>query len=324
MHIRSCADNACSEQRSIEFRTSPSSIPNATITKILSNDTSSIHLEWTFPRPEELVDLGLQFEVRVSNNGVFRIITTEKLTLTLNNLSSGTDYVVEVRPSLKIVPGRRKYGSAATAVVSTWPLVPLPPTLSISGFENAADVVAVSWIFVNSTVGHVEVATNSSDFTKCETSASCDLVVLSGWNTSSKAGFIKLSNLSPHETHIVDVRGCNNHGCGSPTRVCVTTGLTEPSEPLDLHLETEGNMRALLSWKPPGQPGGPVAGYLVSWECGNSATIAATTSECFFIIYGLPTHPQECSFSVSAYHEGNNGAELRGKPATLATQWPRG
>ncbi|XP_077528337.1 phosphatidylinositol phosphatase PTPRQ-like [Haemaphysalis longicornis] len=168
----------------------------------------------------------------------------------------------------------------------------------------------------------LRVATNSSDFVNCTTLSDCELVVLYGWNSSFKSGFVEISGLKPYENHIIDLRGCNEHGCGHSSRVHVTTGLLEPSEPLELNLDTEDNVEALLSWKAPLEPGGPITGYLVSWKCGNGSTMAATSTECSLVVNGLPTDPQECSFSVSAFHVGNDGEELRGKPATLTTLYP--
>lgn len=323
VHIRACAAETCSEKTSATFRTTPSSVPTAVITRIFSNDTSSIHVEWSVPRPEDWLDLGLQFEVRAYKNGVFRLIRTNEKALTISDLSSNAQYAVEVRPSLEVAPGRRKYGNPARATVRTWLLVPLPPTLSIKGYENSPDAAAVAWVFVNSTVGHVQVATNSSAFVDCQTLPDCDIVVLRGSNSSFEAGFVKISGLIPHKTYAVSLRGCNNHGCGYPTIIHVTTGISVPSEPLDLHRTPEDGVTALLEWKPPLQPNGPLTGYLVSWECVDGSTMAATTTGCNFTVTGLPTHPQECFFSVSAYHVGDDGEELRGKPATLTRQWPR-
>ncbi|XP_077528013.1 uncharacterized protein LOC144139577 [Haemaphysalis longicornis] len=322
MHIRACTDDACSKQISMAFRTTLSRIPNATITRIFANDANSIHLEWSIPRSEELIHLGLKFEVRVYNNGVFRLISTAEMALKLTDLSSSVEYQVEVRPSLEVLPGRRKYGNPDRATVRTWPLVLLPPTLSINGFKNGLDVMAVSWIFVNSTVLNVEVAINSSDFVKCGTSSACDLVVLYGWNSSFKAGFIKISKLKVYDTCAIDMRGCNNHGCGDPTTINVTTGISEPSEPVDLQLGAEDNVTAILTWKPPLKLAGPLTGYLVSWDCGNGYSMAATTSEGCLTVSGLGTHILECSFAVSAYHVGDDGEELRGKPATITRLSP--
>lgn len=252
----------------------------------------------------------------------FRLVKTTDLALRITNLTPGAEYQVEIRPSLEIAEGMRKYANPATAVVSTWSLAPLPPNLSTTGFETAAGVVAVSWVFLNSTVERVEVATNSSDFANCETLPGCNVVVRNDWNASFEAGFIKISGLTPNEAYFIDLRGCNNHGCGDPTRLHVTTGLSVPSEPVDLQLVSEGNQTALLTWSPPLEPGGPITGYLISWECVNGSTMAATTTNTFLIIPGPVAHLQECTFAVAAYHVSDGGEELRGKPATLTAQLP--
>ncbi|KAH9364915.1 hypothetical protein HPB48_000635 [Haemaphysalis longicornis] len=121
VHIRSCLADACSDATTTVFKTSPSSIPTPFITTIFSNDTSSIHMEWSFRRPIERPDLDPQFEVRVGTNGIFEIIKTTGMALTVTDLSAGTEYEVEVRQSLKVAPELRKYGNPARAVVRTWP-----------------------------------------------------------------------------------------------------------------------------------------------------------------------------------------------------------
>ncbi|XP_077527420.1 uncharacterized protein LOC144138817 [Haemaphysalis longicornis] len=320
VRLLACAIDGCSDESSMTFRTPPSSIPAAIITKIFAKGTSSIYIEWSFNRPEDWLEFDLHFQVRAHNNGFFRLITTTELALTISDLTAGTEYRVEVRPSLQVSPGRRQYGIPTGAVVSTWPLVPRPPTLTTKGFTNAPGVVALSWVFVNSTVVDVEVAINSSEFVNCTLLSSCEVVILGGWNSSFKAGFVKISGLNANTDYAVDLRGCNDHGCGYATRVYVTTGISAPSEPLELHLDTEGNMTVVLAWEPPAEPAGPLEGYMVSWECDDGSTMAATTTECFLILQGLQTQYQGCSFSVSAYHVGGNGEELYGNPATLTAQ----
>ncbi|XP_077527275.1 uncharacterized protein LOC144138731 [Haemaphysalis longicornis] len=322
VHIRTCLADACSDATTTVFKTSPSSIPTPFITTIFSNDTSSIHVEWSFRRPIERPDLDPQFEVRVGTNGIFEVIKTTGMALTVTNLSDGTEYEVEVRQSLKVAPELRKYSNPARAVVRTWPKVPLAPTLSTKGFENAPDVVSVSWVFVNSSITDVEVGVNSSEFVSCKTMPDCDIDVLHGSNSSFKAGFVQLSGLRPYETYNIVLRGSNDHGCGDATNVILTTSISVPSEPLNLHVSTVDNVTADLDWEPPEEPAGPLTGYLVSWECDTGRPMAATTTEGFFAVPGLTTTPQNCSFSVSAYNVDDDGEQLYGKSATLTAEWP--
>lgn len=323
VRVKACAAKACSEETSTVFRTPPSAIPRVVVTSIFSNDSSSVHLEWNSTLPQEAPELSPEFEVKVKRNGFYRVIRTVEKTLTIGSLSSGTQYEVEVQPSLEMPPGKREYGHVTTATISTWPLVPLAPTLSMDGFQTAPDLVAVSWTFFNSSVTHVEVATNYSNWVKCGSTASCDFIVLHGWNASFKTGFVRISGLDPYETYSVSVKGCNQHGCGDPTTLDVSTAASEPSEPLDLSLNATENISGYLTWNAPEKPAGPLTGYIVSWLCEHGDQMAATTPDTFLLVPGLPTDAQECTFSVSAYNVAKAGRELRSKPATLTTRWPK-
>ncbi|XP_077527556.1 uncharacterized protein LOC144138912 [Haemaphysalis longicornis] len=323
VHIRACAANSCSGDVSTTFSTSPSLIYTPSILT-LSSDTTSIYLEWRFPHHEQWLRLGLLFQVRTYDKKFFRLITTAETALTITNLTSGTEYTIELRPFLEVAPDKQKYGYPARAVVSTWPLVPLAPTLSAKRFKTALTVLALSWSFSNSTILHVEVSTNSSDFVNCEDLPSCDVVRLQSSNASFKAGFLKISGLNPYEAYAVDLRGCNEHGCGNSTRVHLPAGVSEASAPLLLQLSAINNATAHLCWQQPAETGGKVTGYLVSWKCENGFTTAATTTDWCVTAANLPTDPQECIFSVSAYNVADDGEELYGKPTTLTTQWPQG
>ncbi|XP_077527555.1 uncharacterized protein LOC144138911 [Haemaphysalis longicornis] len=317
VHLRACAANACSQDQSTLLRTPPSTIPAPIITNIFSNTSNSISLEWSSLNPQVMLNADLEFQVRVYKDNFFQLIQTTQSAITISNLGSSTEYTVEVRASLLVAPERRKYSKPAKTVITTRPLVALPPTLSTKGFETAPDVIAVSWSFVNSSVENVEVATNGSSFINCKTSSTCDLVVLHGWNSSLIAGFVKISGLSPYQTYILSLRGCNYHGCGEATTVDVTTGISEPSEPFDLQVSPVDNSTVTFEWQPPIEPAGPLTGYLVSWQCENGPIMAATTFQCFLTIPDLPPQLDECSFSVCAYNEEEDGGELYGKTATL-------
>ncbi|XP_037516639.2 uncharacterized protein LOC119393599 [Rhipicephalus sanguineus] len=219
-------------------------------------------------------------------------------------------------------PGKREYGSPAVASISTWPLVPLAPTLSTKGFETAPKIAVVSWTFLNSTVTHIEVATNYSGWVNCENSTQCEVVVLHGWNSSFKAGFLRISELRPDTVFSLSVRGCNDLGCGNNGTVVISTDMSEPSEPISLTVDAITNGSARLNWKAPEESGGPLSGYVVSWQCDQDHLMAATTHEPFLVIPGFPAAAQECTFSVSAFNAASAERQLRGKSATLTTPWP--
>ncbi|XP_077539959.1 uncharacterized protein LOC144152539 [Haemaphysalis longicornis] len=323
VRVKACAAKACSEETSTVFRTPPAAVPRVVVTSIFSNDSSSVHLEWNFTLPRPAPELNPEFEVKVKKNGSYRVIRTVEKRIAIGNLSSGTDYEVEVQPSLEMSPGKREYGHATAATISTWPLVPLAPTLSLDGFRTAPDLVAVSWTFFNSSVTHVEVATNQSSWAKCDGTSNCDFTVLHGWNASFKTGFVKISGLDPYETYVVGVKGCNQHGCGAPTTVNVSTAESEPSEPVDLSLNATEDLWGYLTWNAPERPAGPLSGYIVSWLCEHGDQMAARTRDTSLLVSDLPSDGQECTFSVSAYNVAKAGRELRGKPATLTTRWPK-
>ncbi|XP_070384745.1 uncharacterized protein [Dermacentor albipictus] len=305
------------------FNAKDSTIPTPIITTILSNDTRSLYLEWNITLLRHAPELNPEFEVTVKTNGFYRLVHTVEKAITIGNLSSGAEYEVQVLLSLERTPGKREYGRPASATVSTWPLVPLAPTLSTRGFQSTPDIAAVSWIFLNSTVTHVEVSTNYSNWVNCENSTECDEVVLHGWNSSFKAGYVRLSDLRPHTTYSLSVRGCNNLGCGDANTVDIATDMSEPSKPSGLTVNaTEDGSSAHLEWKAPDEPRGPLTGYVVSWQCDQDHLMAATTDQSFLAIPGLPARAQECSFSVSAFNMATDERQLRGKSATLTIPWP--
>ncbi|XP_049517532.1 uncharacterized protein LOC125943142 [Dermacentor silvarum] len=294
------------------------SISTPVITTILSNDTSSLYLAWNITLPSNTPELNPEFNVRVKTNGFYRLVHTVEKTIRIADLSSGTEYEVEVLLCLERTPGKRECGRPAKATISTWPLVPLAPTLSTRGFQSTPDIAAVSWRFFNSTVTHVEVARNYSNWVNCENSTECDEVVLHGWNSSFKAGYVKISALIPHTTYSLSVRGCNDLGCGDANTVVITTDMSEPSEPISLTVNaTEDGTSVQLEWKAPEEPGGPLTGYVVSWQCDQDHLMAATTDKSFFTIPGLPSAVQECTFSVSAFNEASDERQLHGNAATL-------
>ncbi|XP_075542836.1 uncharacterized protein LOC142576546 isoform X2 [Dermacentor variabilis] len=310
-------------ETSVTVETTPLDIPTPIITTILSNDTSSIYLEWNIILPRHAPELNPEFEVKVKTNGFFRLVQTVEKAITIGDLSSGAEYEVQVLLSLERTPGKRQYGRPARATVSTWPLVPLAPTLSTRGFQSGPDIAIVSWSFFNSTVTHVEVSTNYSNWLNCADSMVCDEVVLHGWNSSFKAGFVKISELRPHTTYSLTVRGCNDLGCGDENTVVITTDMSEPSEPISLTVNaSDDGTSAMLEWKAPDEPKGPLTGYVVSWQCDQDHLMTDTTEESFFAIAGLPAAAQECTFSVSAFNVATDERQLRGKPATLVTPWP--
>ncbi|KAL1418354.1 hypothetical protein MTO96_005730 [Rhipicephalus appendiculatus] len=300
VEVKACGTKACSSEATLLLTTPPSAIPTPDITKILSNDTSSLYLEWNFTLPLQTTDLSPEFEVRVERNGFYRLVHTLEKAITIGNLSSGTEYEVEVVLSLERTPGMREYGSPARATISTWPLVPLAPTLSTKGFETAPDVAVVSWTFLNSTVAYVEVATNHSSWVNCENSTECDVVVLHGWNSSYKEGFdvVIIAQWSSALTFQSRV-----------SLQALTVNATEDDS-------------AYVEWKSPNEPGGPLTGYVVSWQCDQGHLMAATTVQSFLIIPGLPDAARECTFSVSAFNVADGGRQLRGKSASLTTPWP--
>uniref|UniRef100_A0A131YM86 Neural cell adhesion molecule 2 n=1 Tax=Rhipicephalus appendiculatus TaxID=34631 RepID=A0A131YM86_RHIAP len=322
VEVKACGTKACSSEATLLLTTPPSAIPTPDITKILSNDTSSLYLEWNFTLPLQTTDLSPEFEVRVERNGFYRLVHTLEKAITIGNLSSGTEYEVEVVLSLERTPGMREYGSPARATISTWPLVPLAPTLSTKGFETAPDVAVVSWTFLNSTVAYVEVATNHSSWVNCENSTECDVVVLHGWNSSYKEGFVRIPELKPYTTYSLSVKGCNDLGCGDYSTVVISTDISEPSEPTSLTVNATEDDSAYVEWKSPNEPGGPLTGYVVSWQCDQGHLMAATTVQSFLIIPGLPDAARECTFSVSAFNVADGGRQLRGKSASLTTPWP--
>ncbi|XP_037560283.1 fibronectin-like [Dermacentor silvarum] len=321
--VKACGSEVCSSETNTTFTTPPSAIPTPVITTVLSNDTSSLYLEWNIKLPRHAPELNPEFEVTVKANGFHRLIQTVEKAITIGDLTSGAEYEVQVLLSLERTPGKREYGRPARAIVSTWPLVPLAPTLSTRGFQSAPDIVAVSWSFLNSTVTHVEVATNYSNWVNCENSTVCDEVVLHGWNSSFKAGFVRISELRPHTTYSLSVKGCNDLGCGDANTVVITTDMSEPSEPSGLTVNaTVDGTSAHLEWKAPDEPGGPLTGYVVSWQCDQDHLMAASTDESFFTVPGLPSTAQECTFSVSAFNKASDERQLRGKSTTLTTPWP--
>ncbi|XP_037509405.2 uncharacterized protein LOC119386130 [Rhipicephalus sanguineus] len=322
VEVKACGTKVCSSEATLLFTTPPSAIPTPLITTILSNDTSSLYLEWNFTLPLQTIDLSPEFEVRVKRNGFYRLVRTLEKAAMIRDLSSGTEYEVEVLLSLERTPGMREYGSPARATISTWPLVPLAPTLSTKGYETAPDVAVVSWTFVNSTVTHVELATNYSSWVNCENSMDCDVFAFHGWNSSFKEGFVRISELNPHTTYSLSVKGCNDLGCGDNNTVVITTDISEPGEPTSLTVNATESDSAYLEWKTPNEPGGPLTGYVVSWQCDQGHLMAATTDESFLTIPGLPNVAQECTFSVSAFNTAKGERELRGKSATLTTPWP--
>ncbi|XP_075542830.1 uncharacterized protein LOC142576546 isoform X1 [Dermacentor variabilis] len=321
--VKACGVDVCSAETNMAFTTPLSDIPTPIITTILSNDTSSIYLEWNIILPRHAPELNPEFEVKVKTNGFFRLVQTVEKAITIGDLSSGAEYEVQVLLSLERTPGKRQYGRPARATVSTWPLVPLAPTLSTRGFQSGPDIAIVSWSFFNSTVTHVEVSTNYSNWLNCADSMVCDEVVLHGWNSSFKAGFVKISELRPHTTYSLTVRGCNDLGCGDENTVVITTDMSEPSEPISLTVNaSDDGTSAMLEWKAPDEPKGPLTGYVVSWQCDQDHLMTDTTEESFFAIAGLPAAAQECTFSVSAFNVATDERQLRGKPATLVTPWP--
>ncbi|XP_049516374.1 uncharacterized protein LOC119437297 isoform X2 [Dermacentor silvarum] len=321
--VKACGAEVCSSETNTTFTTPPAAIPTPVITTVLSNDTSSLYLEWNIKLPRHAPELNPEFEVTVKANGFHRLIQTVEKAITIGDLASGAEYEVQVLLSLERTPGKREYGRPARATISTWPLVPLAPTLSTRGFQSAPDIAAVSWNFLNSTVTHVEVATNYSNWVNCENSTVCDEVVLHGWNSSFKAGFVRISELRPHTTYSLSVKGCNDLGCGDANTVVITTDMSEPSRPSSMTLNAaEDGTSAHLEWKAPDEPGGPLTGYVVSWQCDQDHLMAATTDESFFTVLGLPAAAKECTFSVSAFNVASDERELRGKYATLATPWP--
>ncbi|XP_075542792.1 receptor-type tyrosine-protein phosphatase F-like [Dermacentor variabilis] len=323
VEVKACGAEVCSTETSTTFITPPSAIPTPMIITILSNDTSSLYLEWNITFLRHAPELNPEFEVAVKANGFYRLVHTVEKAIKIGNLSSGTEYEVQVLLSLERTPGKREYGRPARATVTTWLLVPLAPTLSTRGFQSTPDIAAVSWRFLNSTVTHVEVATNYSNWVNCENSTECDEVVLHGWNSSFKAGYVRISNLRPHTTYSLSVRGCNNLGCGDANTVVITTDMSEPSEPTRLTVNaTEDGSSAHLEWKAPDEPRGPLTGYVVSWQCDQDHLMAATTDQSFYAIPGLPAGAQECSFSVSAFNVATDERQLRGKSATLMMPWP--
>ncbi|XP_072144955.1 uncharacterized protein [Dermacentor andersoni] len=298
-------------------------IPTPVITTILSNDTSSLYLEWNITLPRHARELNPEFEVRVKTNGLYRHVHTVEKAIKIENLSSGAEYEVQVLLSLERTPGKRERGRPARATISTWPLVPLAPTLSTRGFQSTPDIVALSWTFLNSTITHVEVATNYSNWVNCENSTECDAVVLHGWNSSFKAGYVRISELRPHTTYSLSVRGCNDLGCGDANTAIITTDMSEPSEPTRLTVNAaEDGSSAQLEWKAPDEPRGPLTGYVVSWQCDQDHLMAAITDQSFFAIPGIPDVAQECTFSVSAFNVASDERELHGNSAILTMPWP--
>ncbi|KAL3172258.1 hypothetical protein MRX96_013232 [Rhipicephalus microplus] len=322
VEVKACGTNACSSEATLLFTTPPSAIPTPVITKILSNDTSSLYLEWNFTLPLQTPDLSPEIEVKVERKGISRLVRTLEKAVTIGNLSSGTEYEVEVVLSLERKPGNREYGSPARATVTTWPLVPLAPTLSTKGFQTAPDVAVVSWVFLNSTVTHVEVTTNYNSWVNCDNSTECDVVVMHGWNSSYKEGFVRIPELKPYTTYFLSAKGCNNLGCGDNSTVVITTDISNPSEPTSLRLNVTEDDSAYVEWKAPNEPRGPLTGYIVSWHCDQGHQMAATTDDSFIFIPGLPSVAQECVISVSAFNTAKDGRQLRGISAKLRTPWP--
>ncbi|XP_054919332.2 uncharacterized protein [Dermacentor andersoni] len=321
--VKACGVEVCSTETNMTFTTPPSAIPTPIITTILSNDTNSLYLEWNITLPRHAAELNPEFEVKVKTNGFYRLVQTVEKAITIGNLSSDTEYEVQVLLSLETTPGKRQYGRPARATVNTWPLVPLAPTLSTRGFQSGPEIAVVSWSFFNSTVTHLEVSTNYSNWLNCNDSMMCDEVVLHGWNSSFKAGFVKISELRPHTTYSLSVRGCNDLGCGDANAVVITTDMSEPSEPISLTVNAaDDGSSAQLEWKAPDEPKGPLTGYVVSWQCDQDHLMTDTTEESFFAIAGLPAAAQECTFSVSAFNVATDERQLRGKSATLVTPWP--
>lgn len=317
VRIKACVRDTCSNEVGTVFRTPPSVIPAPRITKILSNDSKSIYLEWNCPFMEKLLALSPEFQVRVRAPDFFRSASTTKEALLIGNLSPSTSYEVEVRMSLEVAPGKRKYGVPVEAKISTWSEVPLAPTLTTEGFETAPNVVALEWTFVNSSVTHVEFSVDGTPFVNCGSANHCAVVVLYGWDSSFKAGFVHISGLSPYKRYDIAFRGCNAHGCGGDTRVRVTTAISEPGTPADLELN-----RTHLTWRAPADAAGPLNGYWIFWSCDHGPTTSAITRHADFLLSGLPSQAEECTFSVSAYNVLENGEELHGKPATLKTALP--
>ncbi|XP_049276216.1 uncharacterized protein LOC125760329 [Rhipicephalus sanguineus] len=166
------------------------------------------------------------------------------------------------------------------------------------------------------------VSTNNSSWVNCENTTECDVVVFYSWDLSFKTGFVRFSELKPHTTHSLSVRGCNGLECGDDSTVLITTVISEPSEPNRLTVNATEDDSAYLEWKAPSEPGGPLTGYVVSWQCDQGHVMAATTYESFLTIPGLPNVARECTFSVSAFNTAKDERQLHGKSATLTTPWP--
>ncbi|XP_077528620.1 uncharacterized protein LOC144141018 [Haemaphysalis longicornis] len=232
-------------------------------------------------------------------------------------LKPGRQYTVFVSARGLGDDGEVHIGPETLMTVETAPLVPLAPTLTTEGFETAPNVVALQWTFVNSSVTHVEFSVDGTPFVNCGSANHCAVVVLYGWDSSFKAGFVHISGLSPYKRYDIALRGCNAHGCGGDTRVRVTTAISEPDTPADLELN-----RTHLTWRAPADAAGPLNGYWIFWSCDHGPTTSAITRHADFLLSGLPSQAEECTFSVSAYNVLENGEELHGKPATLKTALP--
>ncbi|KAK8761586.1 hypothetical protein V5799_027147 [Amblyomma americanum] len=227
VRVKACGASVCSQDMGVVFRTPPLEISSPVFTTVLSNNTSSIYLQWDCELSQEAPGMNIEFELVVKTNASYRIIRTANSSIGINDLLSGTQYEVQVRTSLEYVPGKTEYGPAAKAIVSTWPIVPLAPTLSTESFQTAPDVVVVFGEFVNSTVSYVEVSADNGEWLRCGISPDCKIVTLEGWTPKQTKGYAIISGLEPYRKYELSVRGCNQNGCGNVATTSIMTAMSE-------------------------------------------------------------------------------------------------
>ncbi|XP_049517566.1 uncharacterized protein LOC119442353 [Dermacentor silvarum] len=122
VNVMACGVELCSSKTNMTFTTPPSAISTPVITTILSNDSSSLYLAGNITLPSNTPELNPEFNVRVKTNGFYRLVHTVEKTIRIADLSSGTEYEVEVLLCLERTPGKRECGRPAKATISTWPL----------------------------------------------------------------------------------------------------------------------------------------------------------------------------------------------------------
>uniref|UniRef100_A0A3Q2QSN5 Neogenin 1b n=1 Tax=Fundulus heteroclitus TaxID=8078 RepID=A0A3Q2QSN5_FUNHE len=235
---------------------------------------NSIVVSWTPPENQDIVVRGYTISYGIGSPHAQTIkVDYKQRYYTIENLNSGSHYVITLKAFNNVGEGIPVYESAATRVQSAPDPSPMMPPVGVQASVMSHDTIRVTWAD-NSLPKNQKITDNRHYTVRWKTNIPANTKVKMANSTSLTHVVTGLKPNTLYEFSVMVTKG-RRSSTWSMTAQGTTFETTPSSAPKDVTVVSKENKprTIIVNWQPPSEANGKITGYIIYYSTDVNAVV---------------------------------------------------